>query len=152
MQHDKRSTHLHVFYNSFTKTSGQLKSWCEWPNGKRLLYIIRIDSRDVTSYDSEGDTGYPPPMTSLKKTGNEFFPRLYIRPGWLISFFKWDMDSSRCILCGENTPIYRYYTKCCGKLYHWGCRVYHTWSRPSWRIFCPHCQALKCFDNLKSKL
>ena len=143
MQHDKRSTHVHSStkgHPSTATTSEQLKSWCESPQGKWHFYTVWIKTRDVI-WRQRGDRGYPPTHDVIKKTGTEFFPDHIIdRAHSFLS--KYGMDSNKCLWCGEKWPLYRDHTKCCGKLYHCGCRLYHTWTRPSWQTFCRNCGAL----------
>ena len=58
------------------------------------------------------------------------------------------MDSQKCLWCEKDWVIYRDYTKCCSKLYHWGCRIHHTWTRPSWEVFCPLCGVLNFGEHV----
>ena len=73
------------------------------------------------------------------------------------------MEVERCLWCDKGYAIYRARTKCCHRVYHWGCRVRYTWGRPSFETFCPHCKTINLGEpymlplewhehNLKSKL
>ena len=83
-----------------------------------------------------------------KKAGNEF-PRPYNRPRSLVSLFKCDMDSKKCLWCSDKFFAYRHYTKCCGKLYHWGCLVRETWALPPSERFWPNCKAVNLGEPYK---
>ena len=121
--------------------SGQSKFWCESPQGKRHLNTVQINTRDVTYYDVRGGIGVSPHPWRHPKTGTEVLT-VHITDCADSFLSKYGMDSKKCLWCSDEFFAYRHYAKCCGKLYHYGCRIRHTWERPSFETFCPHCKTI----------
>ena len=59
-----------------------------------------------------------------------------------------------CIWCGEGFhPLENllYFTKCCSRQYHWGCRIYNTWHQSSCCKRCPNCRTVICYVCKQSR-
>ena len=149
--------------SSLQQLLGNPSFWCESPQGKRHLNTVQINTRDVTYYDVRGGIRGIPIHDVIKKTRTEVLPVHIIDRAHSFSISKYGMDSKKCLWCSDEFFAYRHYTKCCGKLYHYGCRIRHTWGRPSFETFCPHCKPINLGEpymlpsewykyNLKSKM
>ena len=59
------------------------------------------------------------------------------------------MDPNKCLWCDWKFFAYRHYTRCCGKLYHYGCLLRHTSAIPPWERLCPNCKAVNLGEPFK---
>ena len=142
-------------------TSGHFETECELTPWLFHLYIMEMDTSDVTSCDVRGDRGIPL-FVVTSCVGSQFSPRRgYKRRKGERSISP--MEVERSIWCDKGYAIYRARTKCCNRVYHQGCRVRYMWGRPSFETFCPHCKTINLGEpymlplewyehNLKSKL
>ena len=156
MQQDKRSTHLQIFTSLYffqpllsSAPSDQLRFLLRITPGRASLkYSMNQDTwRDVV-WRQRGDRGYPPIHDVIKKTGTEVLP-VYIINHAHSFLSKYSMDSNKCLWCSDEFFAYRHYTKCCGKLYHYGCLLRNTSAIPPEERFCPNCKAVNLGEPFK---